>query len=104
MKPDVKSALINSLLASLYVTVVATLMYFMGQNHIGNNNTILVPIVMILLFLLSAAITSWLIFGKPAQLFLEGKKKEAISMVGYTIGFLAAITFIDLILLIILGR
>ncbi len=55
---------------------------------------------MLLLFVTSAAITGFLVFGKPAMLYIDGKKKEAISLLGYTIGMLFLITLIVFIFLI----
>lgn len=100
----IKMALINTLATAAYITAVASFMYFAGQSRLGVNNTLLIPIAMLLLFVSSAAITSWLVFGKPAQLYFDGKKKEALSLLGYTIGFLLATTLIVITSLVIFSR
>lgn len=64
----------------------------------------LVPITVLLLFVSSAAITGFLIFGKPAQMYVDGKKKEALSLLTYTLTVLSVITVIALITLITFTR
>jgi hypothetical protein len=55
---------------------------------------------MLLLFVTSAAITGFLVFGKPVMLYIDGKKREAVSLLGYTIGILFLITLVVFIFLI----
>jgi hypothetical protein len=57
-------------------------------------NMILVPMGMLLLFVCSAAITSFLVFGKPVMLYIDGQKKEAVTMLGYTLGIMVLITIV----------
>lgn len=57
------------------------------------------PIIMLLLFVISAAVTSFLVFGKPVMLFLEGKKKEAALFLASTI---SSMLFIWLLIIIVL--
>ena len=104
MKEIKKRALINSISTSLYIIAVALFMYFGTLIKIGKTNTIFVPISLLLLFVLSAAVTGFLIFGKPAQLYVDGKKKEALTLLTYTIIFLGVITVSALVLLIIFSR
>jgi hypothetical protein len=61
---------------------------------------IIVPMAMLLLFVCSAAITSFLVFGKPVMLYIDGQKKEAVSLLAYTLGIMALIT---IVLFIVIG-
>jgi hypothetical protein len=54
----------------------------------GNNPSILPMISVLMLFVLSAAVSGALILGKPIWLYLEGKKKEALSFFGFTLGWM----------------
>lgn len=96
-----KEALRNSLFTALYIAFIGSSMYFISTFKIGNDNTFLAPIAFLLLFVLSAAITSFLVFGKPAQLYIDGKKKEAISLLTSTIAYLAIFTVVIFVLLLI---
>jgi len=99
-----KTALINSVTTALYIIAVGFFMYFGTLIKVGRANTMLVPITLLLLFVFSAAITGFLIFGKPAQLYVDGKKKEALSLLTYTLTFFSIITFTAMILLIAFTR
>ncbi len=94
----------NAFLTALYIVAIGTFMFYAGQMKLGRNNQFLAPIALLLLFVCSAAITGYLMFGRPAQLYVDGKKKEALTMVSYTLGTFAAITFIFLLLLFIFVR
>jgi hypothetical protein len=99
-----KAATINSFATAAYVIGVACFMYFGTMIKLGRVNTILAPIALLLLLVFSAALTGFLIFGKPAQLYVDGKKKEALSLLTYTLLIFSAITLIALISLIIFAR
>jgi len=99
-----KTALVNALATAVYIIAVGSFMYYGSMIKLGMANIFLVPIAILLLFVFSAALTGFLIFGKPAQLYVDGKKKEALSLLSYTLLIFSVITFIFLILLIVLTR
>ena len=51
-------------------------------------------VAFLLLFVLSAAITGSLVFGRPALMFLGGQKTEAVSFLLYTLAWLLAATVV----------
>jgi hypothetical protein len=104
MREIKKTALINSIATAFYVIAVGCFMYFGSLIKLGRANTFLVPVTLLLLFVFSAAITGFLIFGKPTQMYVDGKKKEALSLLTYTLTFFSIITFIAIILLILFTR
>ena len=95
----IKTAAINSFLTASYIVLVCLFIFFGGQARIGIDNKFLAPIAMLLLFVTSAGITSWLIFGKPALLYMSGKKNEAVSLLSYTLIFMFVTTVFVLLLL-----
>lgn len=99
-----KTAVVNALATALYVIAVACFMYFASNMKLGRNNTVLVPITLLLLFVFSAALTGFLLFGKPILMYLDGKKKEAMSLLSYTLMTFSLVTFIFLALLLVLTR
>jgi ABC-type Fe3+-siderophore transport system permease subunit len=89
-----KKGIVNALGAFTYV---AAIVLFIAS--LQNPNTpdppefqILVPIGFLMLFVLSAAVMGMLIFGAPVMLYIDGKKKEAVKLLAWTVGSLAAIT------------
>lgn len=99
-----KTALVRALLTTAYIAMVASFMYWGGTVKLGRVNTILVPITVLMLFVSSAAICGYLVFGKPAQMYIDGKKKEALSLISQTLIFLFVITILTITLLVFLTR
>lgn len=97
-------ALVNAALTALYIMGVGCFMYFGALVKIGRSNSFLVPITLLLLFVMSASITGYLIFGKPALMYIDGKKKEALSLLTQTLVFFSVITFVAIILLVTFTR
>ncbi len=61
-------------------------MFYGGQMKFGQAQTVFVPIFVLMLLVFSAALTGALIFGRPVLWFLEGKKKDALLLLAYTLG------------------
>jgi len=91
---------IHAVLASAYVAGVAYLMQN-GERFFGQMDNLIGPMSFLLLFVLSAAIMVVLVVGKPHMLYLDGKKKEAVYMLLSTIGWIALITLLTLLVQII---
>ena len=92
---------LNALLASAYIAVVASFMYFGSQNAGQVEDSVLAPIAMISLLVLSVATMAYLFFYQPAQLFMAGRAAEAGAFFLKTVGVFALVTFIFLALLFI---
>jgi hypothetical protein len=88
-----KQSLAYAAFAALYVTVVAAVMRN-AQTLFGGNgpDTVLAPMGILMLLVVSAATMGLLIFGKPVMLYIDGKKREAVTMASCTVGILAAFT------------
>lgn len=84
----------------LYVTLIAWLL-FNSQNLFGTAPSFLIPLFVLLLFVVSAAITGLLVLGKPIQLYLNGLKKEAVVLLLATLAWLVIYTAIVIIVLLI---
>ena len=103
MKID-RTAFKNAAFTALYIIVVASFMNYGSQIKLGRVNTVLAPIALLMLLVTSASITGYLIFGKPVQLYIDTKKKEAISLLTHTLIYFSAITFVAIVLLLIFTR
>lgn len=95
-------ALLNAGATTAYIILVAIFMYYGSMVKIGRVNEILAPITLLLLFVFSAALTGFLIFGRPAQMYVDGKKKEALSLLFYTLLYFSVVTLAAVILLVTL--
>ncbi|OGK21290.1 hypothetical protein A3C23_02155 [Candidatus Roizmanbacteria bacterium RIFCSPHIGHO2_02_FULL_37_13b] len=94
-----KNPIINALSASAYIILIVTVMTFVIQPLKNKPDTIFAPITFLSLLTLSVAVMAYLFFYQPLQLFIEGKKKEAVNLFVKTVGIFAALTVVILILL-----
>lgn len=94
-----KRAFINSVGTFAYIILVVLFVSSL-QRFQHAEEVMFIPIAMLLLFVCSAAITGFLVFGKPVMLYIDGKKKEAVSLLGHTIGILVLLTVISFTFLI----
>ncbi len=86
-----KNPFINAAAAILYIICVASVMFY-GTEHSKPVNSIIIPIFVISLFSLSAAVMGYFFLYQPVQLYLDGKKKEATTLFVRTILVFAVIT------------
>jgi len=99
MDKIIKRAFADSVGTAAYIILVASFVFSL-KSFPELKDTAFIPIAMLLLFVCSAAITGFLVFGKPIMLYIDRKKKEAVSLLGYTLGILFLITLVSFILLI----
>jgi hypothetical protein len=88
MKPTIiKYACINALLTTLYIVCVAVFFFYVPKHFSfpEKPDTVFAPIMMLMLFVFSAAITASLVLGRPILWYLDGKKKEAVSLLIHTL-------------------
>jgi len=93
-----KNPFINALAATLYITLVATIPFF-GKQLFGDGKSFLIPIAMLSLFTLSAAVMGYLFLYQPLLLLLDGHKKNAVKLFLQTIATFAGITAVLFVLL-----
>ena len=74
----------------VYVALVVTLISNGSKLFGEKDDDLLIPIFMLLLFLISATVTSLLILGKPVMMYQAGDKKGAFTFLFATLGWLAA--------------
>ncbi len=91
-------ALKNALLASAYITLIGLLMFY-GQKYIPGPDTFLMPVAMLSLFTLSAAVMGYLFVYQPAVLFLANNKAAGVKLFFQTVGIFAVITAIVFLIL-----
>ncbi|MBT3412822.1 MAG: hypothetical protein HOJ15_01925 [Candidatus Jacksonbacteria bacterium] len=83
--------LLHAVIAVVYISFIALIMRN-GDRLFGEMGGILSAITFLSLFVTSAAVMGVVVFGKPILWYLDGNKKEAVSLLLYTIGWLIAIT------------
>ena len=86
-----KNPFLNAVAATAYITAIASALYY-GPKTLAPVDSVFVPIVLLSLFVLSAAIMGYLFLYQPAQLFLENRQKEATKLFLVTVAIFACIT------------
>lgn len=93
-----KISLLNSLGVLVYVCLVALLM-FNAEKWIGRVNGPWGVAAMLLLFVVSALVTSLLVLGRPAMMYFNNAKSEAVKLLMYTVGWLVIIAVVAFVFL-----
>jgi len=76
-------AVLDAIGTFLYVVLVAWFMSHASQ-FLGKEDNFMSPVVALLIFIISALVTSSLVLGRPIMYYLDGKKKEALKLFFYT--------------------
>lgn len=97
-----KHAALNALATFAYVTVVGLFMSN-ASRFFGPKDTALTPVAVIMLLVFSTALTGVLVFGQPVLWHLDGKKKDAIYLINYTLAVLLGLTMLTFIVLFLIG-
>lgn len=83
---------------AIYVSLIGLIMSSLGHTFDNSAHVqIVAPLIILLLFVLSAAITGSLVLGYPIILFLEKRKAEAFSIFFETLGFMIVILTIAIL-------
>ena len=90
-------SLLSAIGITIYVVGIALLM-LNSEKIFGKMDNLFGPVAFLLLFILSAAVCGSLALGKPAMLYFNNQKKEAIKLFLYTIGWIFVMTVIVLII------
>ena len=83
--------------AALYIVIIVSAIN--AVISILPQKTILIPIVMLSLFVLSAAIMGFLFLSEPLHLYMENHKKDAVAFFAKVVGIFACFVILFLILL-----
>lgn len=86
-----KNPFVNALAASAYIIALVSGVWSILQGSIPEN-AFIGPIVMLSLFVLSAAVMGYLFVYQPLQLFFDGKRQEAVRLFLLTVASFAGIT------------
>lgn len=98
-----KTGFASALGVLAYIIIVSQVMRN-GDKIFGKMDNFVSPIAFLLLFTLSAITVGGLVLGKPLMLYLDGKKKEAVSLFLSTAGWMAGFTVLALLAVIIVNK
>lgn len=88
-KETIQYAFFDALCTSAYIALVGSF-FFYGTKMLPfpKEDTVFAPILMLSLLVFSVAVVGSLIFGRPILWYLDGKKREAVLLLAYTLAAL----------------
>lgn len=95
-----KNPIINAVLAAAYIVVIVLGINYFAPGPDGED-TILAPIAMLSLLVLSVATMGFLFFAEPVRMFVDGRKEEGIKFFLKTLATFALFVVAFLVLFII---
>ena len=98
-----KKPFIFALAAALYVVVIVLVVFVVTSALKAHNDTIIIPMAMLSLFVLSAAVMGFLFLSEPLSLLVANKKKEAVVFFAKITGVFAVFVAIFATLLFLVG-
>lgn len=99
-----KNPLVHAFSATAYIALIVLVVFYGSSIFEPIEDTILIPIAMLSLLVLSVAVMGYIFFYKPLQLYIDGNKQEAVSFFFKTLGYFAGITVIIFVILLFLSR
>lgn len=84
-----KKPFLHALAAALYIAFIVLLASTIGGALKEKPDTIIIPMTMLSLFVLSAAVMGFLFVYEPVRLLVENKKKEALVFFATVVAFFA---------------
>lgn len=97
-----KKPFLHALAAALYIVAIVLIAERVGNALKNQPDTIVIPMTMLSLFVLSAAIMGYIFLSEPLQLLIEGKKKEAVTFFAKIVGFFACFVLLYTIILFLI--
>lgn len=88
--------------AALYIVALVSVGQIVISALKDHTETILIPMMMLSVFVLSAAVMGFLFLSEPLRLFMENKKQEAVIFFAKVVGFFACFVAVFAILLFLM--
>lgn len=72
----------------VYILILSTFFTFVLPNIPNKNEQFFAPIIMLLLFIVSAVISATLVLGRAGVLFWEKQYKESVILISWTVSWI----------------
>ena len=88
-----KNPFLNALAAFAYIVAVVLGMTYV-TTHAVAQKSVIIPVAVLSLFTLSAAVMGYIFLAQPLRLYLDGDKQLAVKLFAQTVGIFAVLTVI----------
>ncbi len=93
----------NSVFAMAYIVVIVSLLSF-AQHFAAGPDNMLMPIGMLSMLVLSAAVMAYIFFYQPVLMLIEGKREQAVTFFMKTVAYFAIIAALMFFASIVVSR
>jgi hypothetical protein len=97
-----RKPLLHATGAALYIVTLVLVVHATSFLPQSQEESIIIPMTMISLFVLSAAVMGFLFLSEPLRLLIEGKKQEALAFFGKVVGFFACFVALFTVLIFLM--
>lgn len=97
-----KKAVVNAMGVLVYVLALGWFFNHAEQIFGTKPDNFLAPALMLILFVISACITGGLVLGLPAMMYIDGQRRQAVTLLAYTVLSLAVIAALLMLGLVLL--
>jgi hypothetical protein len=98
-----KKPFLHALGAAAYIAIIVCVMQLLSKLLGDYNGTFVVPMAVLSMFVLSAAIMGYFFLSESLMLFMDNKKKEAVEFFAKVVGFFACFVLLFGILVFLIG-
>lgn len=84
-----KKPFIHASAAALYIVFIVFTLHYVFSFVENQEETIIMPMAMLSLFVLSAAVMGYIFLSEPLYLLMENRKQEAVAFFAKVVGFFA---------------
>jgi len=97
-----KKPFLYALAAALYIVIIVLVVQAVTSALKNQNETIIIPMTMLSLFVLSAAVMGFLFLSEPLYLLIENRKQEAIIFFAKIVGIFACFVAVFTVLIFLI--
>jgi Ni/Fe-hydrogenase subunit HybB-like protein len=97
---NIKKPFLYALGAALYIVIIVFVMN--AITSVVPGKTLIIPMVLLSLFVLSAAVMGFLFLSEPFRLYMENQKQEAISFFAKIVAIFACFAALFVVLFFLL--
>lgn len=94
-----RNPFIHALSAASYIVLIVFLISSLAEPDTPDSS-VLIPMTMLSLLVLSVTVMSYLFFYEPVRLYVEGQKEQSVVFFGKTVGYFACFACLLLVALL----
>ena len=102
-KKLIQESFLSALGVFVYISAISLLFKYGDKLFGAKPDQYWGPVIFLLLFIISALITGFLVLGRPIWFYLGGRKEAAVRLLLYTVGWLAGLLMVIIVVKIAIG-